>query len=209
MTRSSACLFCSANERPRDRDLCRQGAHRMASQGNQVRRYFRGDDATGACARSNNVVDPITATFVRPLVLKPRLPVLSKPHLAVRHSELIEEIRSQKRHCLLSFLAVPERTHVSFGIPQCDGIASVSVVLISHEPLVPQSLHITPQRDSLLVGCLELIPLTSSDAAPDDTHVHLTSPVPIASTSQALLPAGRARNVSLGDILCRRARRGP
>src|SRR6516162_3456263 len=94
----------------------------------------------------------------------------------MRHRELIEEVGPQEGHCFFALLAVPERTHVCFAIPQRDGIPRVGVVLISGEPLIPQSLHFTSQGNGLLVRCFKRIPLTGRNPTPDETHVHITSP---------------------------------
>ena len=87
-------------------------------------------------------------------------------HFALGHRELIEEEGPKERHCLFAALAIPERAHVCFALPQGDGVASVRIVFVSRQPLVLQALHITPQCCRLLIRSLETIPLAGNDPSP-------------------------------------------
>src|SRR5262245_54244312 len=109
--------------------------------------------------------------------------VLGEPHFAVGHSKLIQEKRPQERHCLFALFAVPEGTHVCFVLPHCDGIPGVGLILISREPMVLQSLHIASQRNGLLEGGFEAVPLAGNDPSPNNAHIHVSSPLFVTSAS--------------------------
>jgi ABC transporter len=54
--------------------------------------------------------------------------VLGDPHLAVGHSELIQEEGPQEGHCIFALFAVPQGTHVCLVLPHRDGIPGVEVI---------------------------------------------------------------------------------
>src|SRR6476619_2837116 len=99
--------------------------------------------------------------------------MLCRAHFTLSNSELIEEERPEEGHCVFALFAVPEYTHVRFGVPQRDGVARVRIALISRKPLILEALYIAPQRCRFLVRCLEGIPLAGSDPSPNDTHIHV------------------------------------
>src|SRR5262245_24080448 len=118
--------------------------------------------------------------------------MLCSPDLTLRHSKLVEEERPQQRHGFLPLLAIPERPHVRFALPQRDRVACVWVALVSRQPLALEPLHISPQGCCLLVGSFKPVPLAGSDSSPNDTHVHVRLLPCVLPVSQTHRPSHSA-----------------
>src|SRR5262245_58638860 len=118
--------------------------------------------------------------------------MLCSPDLTLRHSKLVEEERPQQRHGFLPLLAIPERPHVRFALPQRDRVACVWVALVSRQPLALEPLHISPQGCCLLVGSFKPVPLAGSDSSPNDTHVHVRLLLCVLPVSQTHRPSHSA-----------------